>query len=308
VGGDLTILSSLLETARTAIAGYEAGLDVLAGRGREIGRSFLDHERQHALGLEQAIRSLGGEPPRARRPADYASGFRRPTRPTEALELALRLERMSVMAYLRAIPRLSDPRLRQTAAVINTTAAEHLAVLRGELGRVEAPEALVGGAITARAVRTGRRAARPETEARVLESAVAREDTAVVVYDTTAKSGLLEGRAARTARLFRDQAEEHADKLATELRALGGEAPASPQPNDVRGLSELRRAADVASFAIGLESEAVRAYRHAVGRLEDPRLLVTCAQIMANRGQHLAVLRPLLGKPPVPDAFELGRP
>ena len=51
---------------------------------------------------------------------------------------------------------------------------------------------------------------------------------------------------------------------------------------------------------------AVAAYYDAHGKLKDPKLLATGAQIMANEGQHLAVLRPLVNQPPVPDAFETG--
>jgi rubrerythrin len=144
-------------------------------------------------------------------------------------------------------------------------------------------------------------------DARILASAIRLEQTAVVAYDTVATSGLLQGKVRRTAELFRDQEQEHADGLRAALQALGGEAPAPPERQRVPGLSELRSAADVASFAIELETMAIAAYYRAHARLKDPKLLATAARIMANEGQHLAVLRPLVNKPAVPDAFETGQ-
>ena len=144
-------------------------------------------------------------------------------------------------------------------------------------------------------------------DAKVLASAIRLEQTAVVAYDTVAKSGLIQGKVRRIAELFRDQEQEHADGLRTALQALGGEAPAPPERQKVRGLSGLRSAADVASFAIELETMAIAAYYEAHAKLKDPKLLATAARIMANEGQHLAVLRPLVNKPAVPDAFETGQ-
>jgi hypothetical protein len=59
-------------------------------------------------------------------------------------------------------------------------------------------------------------------------------------------------------------------------------------------------------FAMRLEQEALAAYYDAQSTLDDPLLLSLAARIMANEGQHLALLRPLAGDPPVPHAFERG--
>jgi hypothetical protein len=50
------------------------------------------------------------------------------------------------------------------------------------------------------------------------------------------------------------------DGLRTALDALGGMAPAPPNPAEGMGLSNLKSQADVANFAIELEDMAVAAY------------------------------------------------
>jgi hypothetical protein len=44
-----------------------------------------------------------------------------------------------------AVPKLSDPKLRQTAAAINTNEAEHISVLLGALGKPPVPDAYATG-------------------------------------------------------------------------------------------------------------------------------------------------------------------
>ena len=148
--------------------------------------------------------------------------------------------------------------------------------------------------------------AQADGDAAILEAAIGLEQTAVVAYSAAVDSGLLDAKVKPVAKLFRDQEQEHADGLTTALEALGGKPPKPPQPEQVKGLADLKSQADVANFAIELETMAVGAYYDAHGKLKDAKLLETGAQIMANEGQHLAVLRPLVKKPPVPDAFETG--
>jgi len=149
--------------------------------------------------------------------------------------------------------------------------------------------------------------AQAEGDAAILESAVSLEQTAVVAYRTAAGSGLLEPPVEKSARLFQKQEQEHADALTTALKDLDGQAPPRPKPEDIEGLGDVKSQKDLLEFAVELESMAVAAYYDAHGKLEDPKLLETAAQIMANEGQHLVVLRQALDKDPVPDAFETGR-
>jgi rubrerythrin len=143
-------------------------------------------------------------------------------------------------------------------------------------------------------------------DAAILEAAVGLEQTAVVAYDTAA-GALPQIRS--TARLFRDQEQEHADGLAAALEDLGGTPPEPPEANEVKGLSAVKSVPQALTFAVELENMAVIAYIDAHRKLKSPALLKTGAQIMANEGQHLVVLRQALGATPaesVPSAFEAG--
>jgi rubrerythrin len=143
--GDVEILNSALDLEHTAIAAYTAGAGLLRGEALEAGRTFLEQEQEHALGLRQAIRELGGTPNQAKAAQEYAKGFPRLRSQSDVLRFALELENAAVAAYGDAIPKLSDRRLRQTAAAINTNEAEHISVLLGALGRPQVPDAFVTG-------------------------------------------------------------------------------------------------------------------------------------------------------------------
>lgn len=150
-------------------------------------------------------------------------------------------------------------------------------------------------------------------DAAVLEQAINLEQVAVIAYDSVIAGGLLSPAALRVARRFREHEREHAKTLSTALTDLGGTPPAPPAgaadadvDKVVEGLSEVRTQADVVNFLIELELAAVAAYHEAHGELLETRLLQTSASIMANEGQHLVVLRKLVGADPVPNAFETG--
>jgi rubrerythrin len=190
-----------------------------------------------------------------------------------------------------------------TAVIAEYEATRRDAVRRG---------IVVGGAVLAATsipvlLRVRTAFAQAEGDAGILHSAIGIEQTAVVAYDAMAKSGLLDPRIEKVTQLFRDQEQEHADGLITALEELEGEAPPEPRPEDIEGLGDIKSQTDILNFAVELENMAVAAYYDAHGRLEGSRLLQTAAQIMANEGQHLVVLRQALRKNPVPDAFERGR-
>ena len=153
--------------------------------------------------------------------------------------------------------------------------------------------------------------AQSEGDAGIIESAVGLEQIAVFAYDQALDSGLLSSSFEEVARLFRDQEQEHVDALTAALQGLGGEVPAAPDSVEdvdaaVEGLGDVRSQADVANFAIELETAAVAAYYEAHQQLRDAALLQTGASIMANEGQHLVVLRQAVDLPPVPTAFATG--
>ena len=78
-----------------------------------------------------------------------------------------------------------------------------------------------------------------------------------------------------------------------------------------QALGRVHSQSEILSFLIDLESVSIGAYFDAVSKLKDFRLLQLAAQIMANEGQHAAVLR-TLARPrdiarAVPNALEKGR-
>jgi hypothetical protein len=141
----------------------------------------------------------------------------------------------------------------------------------------------------------------------VLKRAVTLELTAAAAYRTAASSGLLSRRLQQIATLFRRQGSEHAKALADELRRLQKSPPTTPDTRRLEGLRGLRTEAEVVRFLIGLETAAVGGYHEAQKTLRDGRLLQLTAQIMANEGQHLVVLRQAVRQDPIPEPFETGK-
>jgi rubrerythrin len=153
--------------------------------------------------------------------------------------------------------------------------------------------------------------AEADDEAGILKAAIGLEEVAVFAYRYAAHSGALDAAFVPVAKLFAEQEEYHRDAMKIALEQLGGGSPpvAPKRSGDTKLLAPLAKAktqAAIANYAIELETTAVGAYYDAHLKLQNPRLLKTCTQIMANEGQHLAVLRALAGKPPVPNAFETG--
>lgn len=205
---------------------------------------------------------------------------------------------------------MNDSIMIRDGEVDTTVVAEFEATRRDALRR----GAILGGGVLAATsipllLNVRNAFAQSEGDAAILESAISLEQTAVVAYDTAAASGLLDPAVEDVAVLFRDQEQEHADALITALEDLGGMAPKPPKAEDVDGLGDVMSQADILTFAVELENMAIMAYSDAHGKLESPDLLTAGAQIMANEGQHLVVLRQGLGATPaesVPDAFETG--
>jgi bacterioferritin (cytochrome b1) len=139
--GDVAILNSALDLEHTAIAAYTAGAPLLRGVALAAANRFLEQEQEHADGLSQAIKQLGGMPNAARASYDFG----RPKSQADVLRLANMIENTAVAAYIDAIPKLQDPNLRATAAAIVTNEAEHIAILRGALGKQPVPDAFVTG-------------------------------------------------------------------------------------------------------------------------------------------------------------------
>jgi hypothetical protein len=139
---DVELLIGLVEVERFAIAAYSAGFPLLGVAGAKAARQFLGQELAHLSELQGFIKQAGGKAPRPR--AFYDLGEPRDER--QVLELLHRAERAQLRGYLDAIPMLSPPRLRAAIAAILANDAQHMAVLRAQLGLEPVPGILVTAA------------------------------------------------------------------------------------------------------------------------------------------------------------------
>ncbi|MCW3065579.1 MAG: putative exported protein [Solirubrobacterales bacterium] len=154
--------------------------------------------------------------------------------------------------------------------------------------------------------------AEAQSDAGVIAGAVGLEEVAVFAYDAALKTRLLDGPTTQLLQRVKSHEEAHLGVLKAALQRLGGTAPPAPaSPTASKLLAPLAKAKsqkDVLAFAIALETATVAAYYDAQGKLKSPELLRTSAEVMANEGQHLVVLRKALGRPQLPNAFETGKP
>jgi len=138
---DVDLLNAALDLEHMAVAAYTAGAKLLKGDALQVGKLFLMHEQEHAAGLEQAIKQMGGKPNAPKTAYD----FPRLSSQTDVLHFANDLEHTAVRAYVDALPRLREPALRATAAAIAANEAEHIAALLNALGEEPVPDAFVTG-------------------------------------------------------------------------------------------------------------------------------------------------------------------
>jgi hypothetical protein len=138
---DVEILNLLLDLEHWAIAAYTAGIPLLAPSAAPAARQFLQQELSHAGELSGLVKQAGGK---AHKPApSYDLGH--PTGSREVLSLLHQIERSQLAAYMQEIPRLEPARVRAAAAAILANDAQHVSILRLELGLPPMPAALVSG-------------------------------------------------------------------------------------------------------------------------------------------------------------------
>lgn len=125
---DIPLLATALEVERAQVALYEAGLELIDDERRALLRTILDHERKHALALEQAIQELGGTPAKPRPASVYRSGIPEGDA-TRWLRHAVSAEEQAVAGYAAALPRIVNRRLRGTFGALMTSEAEHAIAL-----------------------------------------------------------------------------------------------------------------------------------------------------------------------------------
>ena len=97
-------------------------------------------------------------------------------------------------------------------------------------------------------------------------------------------------------------------QLAKAQADLGGETPPPPKPAEIEGLDDADDQEGALRLAVDLENALLRAYLDVVEAADSPALLKTVTEISMNAAQHLVVLRQQLGEPPLPEAFETGKP
>lgn len=142
---DRKLAGSALELEYTLLAAYAAGAELLRGDARRGAQRIAEQEREHAARLTGEVRRLGGRPNLPKTPEEYARAFPRLRRQADVLRFAIDLENAAVRFYLESLPKLGDRDLRLLAAAIATNEAQHAAVLRAPLGRVQVPDAFVTG-------------------------------------------------------------------------------------------------------------------------------------------------------------------
>ena len=108
----------------------------------------------------------------------------------------------------------------------------------------------------------------------------------------------------KVAKLFLEQEQEHADGLASAIKAAGGTPNRALASYD---FPELRSQTDVLRFAVDLENTAIAAYIDALPKLGEGDLRATAASIISNEAEHVAVLLGALGMEQVPGAFAFGK-
>jgi rubrerythrin len=125
--GDVELLQGLLALERQSVGLY-------AKQSGRLFRGLEAHERAHAARLEEALRRRGATP---RDEGWMVSG--------EGLALARKVEETAIAAYLDAMPKVVDDRLRGVLASIVAVEASHLAEVRRAQGVVAASQAFVTG-------------------------------------------------------------------------------------------------------------------------------------------------------------------
>ena len=128
---DVDVLEDLLALEGRLISAYEAALR------REaidvgLGETLRDHEREHARGIEDALRHAGRRSPRASVPSPELTAALRT--PESFARFALDLEAEAVASYTEAAAAIRNPRLRQPLGSIMACEAAHEVALREAAG------------------------------------------------------------------------------------------------------------------------------------------------------------------------------
>ena len=154
------------------------------------------------------------------------------------------------------------------------------------------------------ALAAGNKVSQSELEAdiRILNTALGAELEAIAAYQVGAESGLLTSGVLPVAVQFQGHHKEHAAALASTVQKLGGK-PVAAKAKYSFPVESLKNQSDVLRFAASLEKGAISAYLGAVPLFADRALSQVAASILGDEAMHWAVLRQVLGEPPVPAAI-----
>jgi hypothetical protein len=146
-------------------------------------------------------------------------------------------------------------------------------------------------------------------EREAVGGAIHGEQIAAVAFEAIANGGVLDDRTTATMRILLDHAGDHAELLSKEFKdAYDDEPPLPPRRAEIPGLAGLRDQRAALGLATRIEERAIAAHLAAVRRTHKGQLLKLIAGAAGSDAQGLVLLRQLLGRPPVPSAFERGRP
>ena len=145
-------------------------------------------------------------------------------------------------------------------------------------------------------------------ERRIVGGSVHAEQLAAVAFEAIANGGVLDDRTTATLRILLDHASEHAELLEKAFKeAYGDEPPLPPRRAEIPGLAGLSGRRDALRLATEIENHAIAAHVTSVRHTHKGALLKLIAGVAGSDAQGLVLLRQLLGRPPVPSAFERGR-
>jgi len=138
----------------------------------------------------------------------------------------------------------------------------------------------------------------------LLNEALAGEYFGIAAYDAAIGSGLLDDGTVAVATAFRNQHNDHANRLIELITARAG-TPAAPLTAAEYAVDypPLNSAGDVLAYAIELEAGAARASVGSVADFEDRALASVAAQIAGVEAMHWAALLGATGQNPVPASF-----
>ncbi len=133
----------------------------------------------------------------------------------------------------------------------------------------------------------------------VLNYALTLEYFEATLYKTLIDSGKLQGKDLQYAQLFGQQEQAHVDAVKSTIEKLGG----TPVQKAEYNFPTLNTREDVLNLLNVVEQTGVGAYLGASIYIQNKDILAAAASIMQVEARHTALIRYLLGIPPVPDAF-----